>query len=61
MESVLLVSHYYHISRAKLAFARFGVKSVYAVHAEASFDLRDVGSIVREFFAYYFYLARSYS
>ncbi len=53
--SVVLVSQYHHISRAKLAFRKNGVKNVYGVHAPF-FEWRDFYSCTREFFAYYKYL-----
>ncbi|PKP02974.1 MAG: YdcF family protein [Bacteroidetes bacterium HGW-Bacteroidetes-6] len=54
-ESVIVVSQYFHISRAKLALRKVGVKNVYGVHAPI-FEWRDLFSLGREFFAYYKYL-----
>lgn len=55
--SVLVVTQYFHISRAKLALRKAGYKNVGGVHADY-FEFRDVYSIVREFPAYYKYLLR---
>ncbi len=53
--SVTIISQYFHISRTKLAFKNEGYTDVKGVHAQY-FELRDVYSIVREFFGYYKYL-----
>ena len=55
IESVTLVSQFYHISRAKLAFRKMGVKEVSGVSADY-FEWRDFYSLFREFFGYYKYL-----
>ena len=54
-QSVILVSQYFHISRAKLAFWKNGIQQTYSAHADYT-ELRDVPSIIREFFGYYAYL-----
>lgn len=54
-ESVIVVSQYFHISRAKLALHKAGVENVYGVHARY-WEWRDVFSLGREFIAYYRYL-----
>ncbi|MFP3393140.1 YdcF family protein [Brevibacillus sp. SIMBA_040] len=54
-ESAMVITQVYHISRTKLAFSKEGISSVSSAHAEF-FDLRDIYSLVREFFAYYRYL-----
>lgn len=54
-DSILVVSQYYHISRAKLALKNEGFKKVNGVHAEY-FEVRDLYSIIREFAGYYKYL-----
>ncbi len=54
-ESVIVVSQYFHISRAKLALHKAGIENVYGVHARY-WEWRDVFSLGREFFAYYKYL-----
>lgn len=53
--SITVVSQYYHITRTKLAFKRAGHDKVFGAHADY-FEIRDVYSIFREFFAYYKYL-----
>jgi uncharacterized SAM-binding protein YcdF (DUF218 family) len=56
--SVILVSSYWHLTRAKLAFRRLGIAEVYASHARMWPQLRDLYSIPREVVAFYYYLAR---
>jgi len=53
-KSVIVVSQYFHISRCKLALKQAGVENVYGVHARC-FELRDLFSLFREFFAWYVY------
>jgi vancomycin permeability regulator SanA len=55
VKSVNAVTQYHHISRAKLAFRQAGIETVNGAHAEF-WELRDVYSCFREFFAYYGYL-----
>jgi vancomycin permeability regulator SanA len=45
--SVLVISQYFHIPRAKLALRRFGIATVYAAHANF-FEWRDIYSSLRE-------------
>ena len=54
-KSVVVVTQYFHISRAKLALKKAGYKNVSGAHADY-FEIRDVYSMVREFPAYYKYL-----
>ena len=56
INSVTVISQYYHISRAKLAFKNNGFDKVYGAHANY-FELRDFYSLIREFAGYYKYLA----
>ncbi len=56
--SVMVVSQYFHISRAKLAFYKAGINEVYSAHP-SYFEFRDIYSIFREFFAYYYYEIQS--
>ena len=58
LSTVIVVSNYYHISRIKLAFKKFGIEKVYGSHAKY-FEVRDVYSIPREVVAYCYYLFRS--
>ncbi|MEW6733539.1 MAG: YdcF family protein [Acidobacteriota bacterium] len=60
MHSVMVISQFFHISRAKLAFAKFGVQDISSAHADY-FELRDIYSIVREFFGFYAYLWKNYT
>lgn len=55
ISSVTVISQYHHIARAKLAFKNSGFENVYGGHADY-FELRDLYSIIREFFGYYKYL-----
>jgi vancomycin permeability regulator SanA len=54
IHSLIVISQYYHISRAKLAFRNNGYDNVYGAHANY-FEMRDTYSLVREFFGYYKY------
>ncbi len=54
-DSVMIITQFYHISRTKLAFRKAGIENIYSAHA-SYLDIRDVYSVVREFFAYYKYL-----
>jgi vancomycin permeability regulator SanA len=56
--SVTVISQYYHISRTKLAFRRSGDLQVKGAHADY-FEIRDIYSLIREFFGYYKYLFSS--
>ena len=58
--SVIAVSHYYHLTRTKLALRRAGIQTVGAAHARGGPELRDPYSILREVVGYYVYLVRSY-
>ena len=53
--SVMIISQYYHITRTRLAFKKVGFNNVYSAHAKL-FEIRDIYSLTREFFAYYKYL-----
>jgi vancomycin permeability regulator SanA len=57
LESVMVITQYFHITRSKLAFQKLGFKEVYGAHAEIV-ELRDVYSIIREFPAYYKYILK---
>lgn len=47
LNSVLVISQYFHIPRAKLALKRFGIATVYTAHANF-FEWRDIYSSLRE-------------
>lgn len=53
--SIMVISQYFHISRTKLAFSKVGFRKVYSAHAYY-FGIKDIYSLIREFFAYYKYL-----
>lgn len=55
LNSVMVISQFFHITRTKLAFKKVGFEKVYSAHAKY-FGIRDIYSLVREFFAYYKYL-----
>lgn len=59
--SAVIVSHYYHLPRALLAFNRFGIPNVSAAAGVAPPLFGDAGSVLREFAAFYFYLFRNYA
>lgn len=53
--SVTVITQYYHITRTKLAFNNEGFSNVKGVHANF-YEIKDIYSIIREFFGYYKYL-----
>nr|WP_306812933.1 YdcF family protein [Paenibacillus soyae] len=57
LDSVMVVTQYFHVSRTKLAFKKLGIQEVYSAHA-AFFEPRDIYSMIREFPAYYKYLIK---
>lgn len=57
IDSVMVITQYFHVSRTKLAFRKMDMKEVYSAHAEI-FEFRDIYSIIREFPAYYKYLIK---
>lgn len=57
LDSVMVITQYFHVSRTKLAFRKMGIKEVFSAHAKI-FEFRDIYSIVREFPAYYKYLLK---
>lgn len=57
LDSAMIITQYFHVSRTKLAFRKMNIGEVYAAHANF-FEFRDLYSIVREFPAYYKYLLR---
>jgi len=56
--SVILVSQYFHLTRAKLAFKKVGIVTVYSAHARMRPELREIYSVPREVVAFYGYLLR---
>jgi len=55
LDSTMIITQYFHVSRTKLAFRKMDIKEVYSAHANI-FERRDIYSIIREFPAYYKYL-----
>ncbi len=58
--SSIVVSQYFHISRTKLAFKKFGISEVRGVHADIHLGIRDAYSLPREVIGYISYLHREY-
>lgn len=52
-ESLIVVSHYFHVTRTKKLFRKKGFQNVSSV-SPMYFELRDFYSLFREFVAYYF-------
>jgi vancomycin permeability regulator SanA len=57
LDSTMVITQYFHVSRTKLAFRKMDIKEVYSAHAKI-FEFRDIYSIIREFPAYYKYLIK---
>mgnify|MGYP001210768306 CR=1 FL=1 len=57
ISSAIVISQYLHITRLKLAFSKMGLRHVDSIHCNY-FEIRDVYSLVREFFGYYYYLIK---
>ncbi len=53
--SALIITQYYHVTRTRLAFSIVGIEKVSSAHANF-FELRDIYSLMREFFGYYKYI-----
>ncbi len=60
IKSIIIVSQYYHLLRAKLAIQQFGFDTVYLSYAKMPPELRDFYSIPREIVAFYIYLFKNY-
>ncbi len=60
LSRVILVTQYYHIARARLAFGRFGVPSLQHSCARMGPERSEPFALLREFIAYYYYLCRGY-
>ena len=58
LESVIVISSFYHILRTRMVFARFGFEEVSSAHAPLTREWRAVYSVVREFPAFYYYRLR---
>ncbi|QDP42197.1 YdcF family protein [Radiobacillus deserti] len=55
LNSAMIITQYFHITRTKLAFYQLGLKQVSSAKADI-FEFRDIYSIFREFPAFYKYL-----
>ena len=60
IESVIIVSQYFHLLRSKIGFQKMGISKVSA-QGPAYFEWRDFYSITREMIGVYYYLVREYS
>jgi uncharacterized SAM-binding protein YcdF (DUF218 family) len=56
IESVIIVSQYYHVLRAQLSLNKAGFNTTYSSYARMSPEFRDLYSIPREIIGYYAYL-----
>lgn len=59
IKSIIVVSQYYHLLRAKRAVEMVGISEVYVSAGNSPFEIRDFYSIPREIIAYYYYLLRT--
>jgi vancomycin permeability regulator SanA len=59
MQSVFIISQFYHLPRCRLAFHRFGVPVEYCAHANY-FERNDIYFLAREVFAISYYALRGY-
>ncbi len=57
LQSVLVISQYFHMSRCRLALSKFGVASIYTSHAPF-WSVRDFYSVPREVIGYADYYIR---
>jgi len=58
LNSVLIVSQYFHLPRCRLAFAKFGIEPIYASHAPF-WSIRDLYSVPREVIGFCAYYSRN--
>jgi len=58
-QSVLVISQYFHLPRARLALERFHIARVYSAHAYF-WEIRDLYSTFRETVGYLSYLRKNY-
>jgi vancomycin permeability regulator SanA len=59
-QTATIVSQYYHILRARLAFRRMGIHDARSAHAPEGRGWREPHSLLREVVGFYWYLVRSY-
>jgi len=58
LQSVLIISQYFHLPRCRLAFAKFGIQPIYVSPARY-WSIRDLYSVPREVIAYVVYSLRA--
>lgn len=58
--AIIIVTDYYHMARARLAFNRGGFSRIGCARAEIAPETTDIKSVAREFAGYYYYMFRSY-
>lgn len=58
LKSIIIVSHYYHMMRARMAFLKAWVSDVGYAGADLALEFRDLYSIPREMVGYYVYLLK---
>jgi vancomycin permeability regulator SanA len=58
-KSVLIISQYFHISRAKLALKKAGAEKIYSTHVPY-YEFKDIFLLFKEVFAYYYYSMRTF-
>lgn len=51
-KNVMVISQYYHVTRAKMLFKKRGFSNVYSA-SPRYFEIRDIHALIREFVAYY--------
>lgn len=59
INSIIVVTQYYHMLRAKLALSGFGFQMLDSSYAKMFPELRDLYSIPREILGYYVYLFKN--
>lgn len=60
LNSVFIISQYFHLPRIRLALKCFGVSAIYSAHADF-FEARDIYSLLREVVGYVSYSLRHYT
>lgn len=60
LATALLVTQYYHVARARMSFRFFGVDRIRHSCARMGPEVREPWVLLREFFAFCYYVGRSY-
>lgn len=55
LNSIILVTQYYQMMRARFVFKEYGIENVYTAHARMNPKPSDLFQIFREFLAFYYY------